>query len=695
MARFPSAVQGFLCRRHGPVLAVLALLALVAPSARAQDRSYEYSIRREFLTMRDGVRLAVTWWIPKPQAPLERFPALLELLPYRKDDSFYDRDFPLYDYFVRRGFLLAKVDIRGTGGSDGAVPTREYSEEELDDAVDIIAQLGQHPASSGRVGMWGISWGGFNAIQVAMRRPPALRAILALHASDDLYHDDVRYIDGGLHIDPYALQIDHENGLPRTPAYALDAAYFRQRFEAYPWILTYLRQPVDGDFWRRNALRYRPEALAIPAYLIGGLLDGYRDTPIRALDYLGSPTKVEIGPWTHAWPDNGTPGPNYEWRRRAVRWWNHWLRDEDTGLLDEPRLLVYQRSGHGPARTLVETPGYWRFEDWPVAGGRREEWRFAPAGRLEKTATGRGPEAKVGLKYLPGHGVMAGDWWGEPTGDMRRDDAGSLVFDGPLLEQPVVVLGIPRVRLRFTAGAPLANWTARLEDVAPDGEVALVTGGVVNGTHHGSTLAPARLVPGENYDLVWDLHFTTWIFRRGHRIRLAVSNAQFPMIWPSPYPMTSQVWLGGPASALELPVVPETSPHPPATLPHPAPRAERPDVTYLDDPAPVERIGSEPLTGRTTVEWSNRSAWSIGKTRFDYSEREVYGTHDGDPANSTFLGVASHRIRPPGRDLRLETTIEIRSDSAAFHVTVIRRLWSNGQPVRRKRWEEAIPRAYH
>jgi hypothetical protein len=269
------------------------------------------------------------------------------------------------------------------------------------------------------------------------------------------------------------------------------------------------------------------------------------------------------------------------------------------------------------------------------------------------------------------------------------------VFDGPLLEQPVVVLGIPRVRLRFTAGAPLANWTARLEDVAPDGEVALVTGGVINGTHHGSTLAPERLVPGENYDLVWDLHFTTWIFRRGHRIRLAVSNAQFPMIWPSPYPMTSQVLLGGPASALELPVVPETSPHPQVTLPRPAPRAERPDVTYLDDPAPVERIGYEPLTGRTTVEWSNRSAWLIGKTRFDYSEREVYGTHDGDPANSTFLGVASHRIRPPGRDLRLETTIEIRSDSAAFHVTVIRRLWSNGQPVRRKRWEEAIPRAYH
>ena len=321
----------------------LGLALLGTSPLAAQDSLYRYTTRREFLTMQDGIRLAVTWWVPQPKHSGEKFPALLELLPYRKDDSFYARDFPLYDYFVRRGFLMAKVDIRGTGGSTGPLPSREYSEQELDDAVALIARLARHPASNGKVGMWGISWGGFNAIQVAMRRPAGLKAILALHASDDLYHDDVRYIDGGLHLDPYDLQIDHENGLPRTPAYALDSAYFRERFEAYPWVLTYLKQPVDGPFWRRNGLRFRPEALQVPAYFIGGLLDGYRDTPIRALEYLKGPVKVEIGPWVHDWPDNGTPGPNYEWRARAVRWWNHWLRGQDTGLLAEPRFLVFQR----------------------------------------------------------------------------------------------------------------------------------------------------------------------------------------------------------------------------------------------------------------------------------------------------------------------------------------------------------------
>jgi hypothetical protein len=230
------------------------LLALLSAAAiGSSDSLYEYRIERGFLTMPDGVKLAVTWWLPKPRRAGERFPALLELLPYRKDDSFYARDFPLYDYFARRGLLMAKVDIRGTGGSEGPVPDHEYSDQELSDAVEIVAQLSRHPLGNGNVGMWGISWGGFNAIQVALRQPPALKAILALHASDDLFHDDVHYIDGAIHLDPYIVQIDHENGLPRTPGYALDAAYFRDRFDAYPWVLTYLKQPVDGPFWRRPA----------------------------------------------------------------------------------------------------------------------------------------------------------------------------------------------------------------------------------------------------------------------------------------------------------------------------------------------------------------------------------------------------------------------------------------------------------
>ncbi|HWA16481.1 MAG TPA: CocE/NonD family hydrolase, partial [Gemmatimonadales bacterium] len=583
-------------------------------------------------------------------------------------------------------------DVRGTGGSAGPLPPREYSEIELDDAVEVIAQLAKLPAANGNVGMWGISWGGFNSIQVAMRQPPALKAIIALHATDDLYHDDVRYIDGGLHIDPYTLQIDHENALPRTPGYPLDSAYFRDRFEAYPWVLTYMKQPIDGQFWRRNGLRYRPEALKIPAYFIGGLLDGYRDMPLRALEYLTAPVKVEIGPWNHSWPDDGEPGPNYEWRERAVRWWNHWLRGEDTGLLSEPRLLLFQRGGHLPDRNQRLTPGEWRFEDWPIRGSRREPWYLRPDGALSPEAGAVTGELQ--LHYRPGSGTAAADWWGETTGDMARDDAASLTFTSPALEHSFAIAGLPRVRLEVRVDAPLANWTARLEDVAPDGRVSLVTGGVINGTQFRSRTAPERLKAGEKYDLDFELHFTTWTFRRGHRIRVAVSNAQFPMIWPTPYPMTSTV-LAGTTSHIELPVIPLASAYPTPMLPASTPRATRPDVVHFDVPGSRDRVTYEPVSGTTTVEWSAPAAWTIGRTRFDYTEDETYRTSDLDPSRASFFGRATHRIRPPGRDIRLETIIDIQSDSTAFHVKVRRTISSGGKLLRQKEWSEAIPRDYH
>lgn len=677
------------------LLALASLLILGgSPAVAPPDSLYSYTTSKGFLRMKDGTRLAVTWWKPTPRGPAEKFPVLLELLPYRKEDSFYARDYPLYDYFVRRGFLMAKVDIRGTGGSDGPLPAREYSEPELDDAVEVIAQLARQPLSNGNVGMWGISWGGFNAIQTAMRRPPELKAIIALHATDDLFHDDVRYIDGGLHIDLYTLEIDHENALPKTPEYLVDSAYFRNRFESYPWVLTYLKQPADGPFWRKNGLRFNTDRLQVPAYFIGGLLDGYRDMPLRALEYLQGPVKVEIGPWNHSWPDDGTPGPNYEWRRRAVRWWNHWLRGEESGLMQEPRLLVFQRDGHQPDRNLETTPGRWRFEDWPVKGARRDTLLLQPDNRLGSVGGGAA-KGEVRLSYRPGFGTTVGDWWGEPSADMRPDDAGSLLFDSAVLDSAIHILGFPRLRLEAVAGAELANWTARLEDVAPDGAVSLVAGAVLNGTQYRSSVEPERLVPGRTYDFAWDLHFTTWIFRPGHRIRLAVSNAQFPMIWPTPYPMTSRVLLGSLASSIELPVVPERSGYPEPVLPAPEARSARADVKDLPSEGAIERIVRDQLAGTTEMRFGNSASWTIGQVRYDYQERQTYRTSDGDPSRSSFLGVEFHRIRPRGRDLRLETTIDIRSDSAAFHVVVTRVLQSEGKEVRRKVWSEVLPREWH
>lgn len=681
-------------RRSLATAATAAILAFTTVACGAPDddpdddpdarpATHRYDIALDSMRMTDGTSLAVTRWVPRPRHPGERFPALLEMIPYRKDDDFYERDFALYDWFARRGFLMVKVDVRGTGGSGGTLPAREYSTEELEDAVEVIAALASDPRTNGRVGMWGISWGGFNAIQVALRRPPALGAILALHASDDLYHDDVRYIDGVLHFDRYALQIDHGNGLPRTPTYPLDSSYFADRFDRRPWILTYLAQQEDGAFWRANALRYRRDELRVPAYFIGGLLDGYRDTPFRALAGRGpAPVKVEIGPWNHAWPDNGYPGPNYEWRIRAARWWDHWLRDHDTGLMDEPPLLVFQRDDHAPDADRAATPGSWRFEEWPMAHAGRVTFAFA------------GPRIDslwAPLRYQPGTGTAAGEWWGESTGDMSDDDARSITIDLGPADTAIAILGQPRVTLVVREGAPLAHWVARLESVGRDGRSALITGGAVNVVHRTSTTAPRRAGIGAIDTLVIDLHFTTWTLAPGHRLRVALSNAQFPMLFPTPYPMTGMVDLA--RSRLELPVVPRASARPTPRLPVPEPRPARPDVEWLADTSEGPVVTRD-RAGTTTVRWRSVSAYRKSDLRVSAREEHRYAVSDSFPAAASWEGSAVHQFTTD-RSIVVETRIRVHGALEHLDVVVTRDLKVNGTLLRHREWVERIPRRWH
>ena len=136
--------------------------------------------------MKDGTRLAVNLFVPEGAKPGDKFPALLSYLPYRKDDWSLAGDWDLMTFFVRRGYVGARVDIRGTGASEGDPPDREYSDQEQQDGLEVIDWLSKQPWSSGTVGMFGISWGGFNSIQLARLNPPALKAIIAVCATEEL-----------------------------------------------------------------------------------------------------------------------------------------------------------------------------------------------------------------------------------------------------------------------------------------------------------------------------------------------------------------------------------------------------------------------------------------------------------------------------------------------------------------------------
>jgi putative CocE/NonD family hydrolase len=226
--------------------------------------------------------------MPTGGAAGERFPVLLEYLPYRKDEERGDR-YGVFAYFVQRGYIAARVDIRGTGASEGKLVDYEYTDQEQTDGEAVIAWLAAQPFSTGKVGMFGISWGGFNSIHMAMRNPPALKAIIPIEATDDIYEDDVHYIDGMMHADSYEFEMDLYNTVPAAPDYRIDEAYFRDRFDTTPWFLIYKKQQRDGPFWDRASLNTRYDSIRIPTFVIGGWYDGYRDSVPRMLEHVKAP----------------------------------------------------------------------------------------------------------------------------------------------------------------------------------------------------------------------------------------------------------------------------------------------------------------------------------------------------------------------------------------------------------------------
>ena len=325
-----------------------------------------YNIRMEsgWIPMKDGVRLAVTLYMPEGGKAGEKFPAVLEYHPYRKDDGTAQRDYELYSYFVRRGYVCARVDIRGFGASEGVPTGREYSEQEQLDGLQIISWLAHQPWSNGNVGMMGISWSGFNSLQMAMRHAPELKAIIAVAATAELFHDDVHYMDGMAHIDEFELNMDMAPGMTGAPDYTLDEKVLGPRFDAPPWSLLYLKHQHDGPFWRSPVRPY--SEIKIPCFIIGGLLDGYRDSITDMLQQTKAPLKAIVGPWNHTFPHDAVPGPEIEWRAEAVRWWDYWLKGRDTGVLNDPRLVIYMQHWHPPDPNLQNVPGEWRREDsWP------------------------------------------------------------------------------------------------------------------------------------------------------------------------------------------------------------------------------------------------------------------------------------------------------------------------------------------
>jgi putative CocE/NonD family hydrolase len=679
---------------------ISALGSTLLPAGQpASPPEYRVELREAWIRMPDGVRLAADLYLPAGEVDGKLFPALLEYLPYRKTES-RARCHELYSYFVERGYVVARVDIRGSGNSEGRLIPFEYSDQEHQDGLAVIDWLSGQPWSNGKVGMFGISWGGFNSIQLARLNPPALKAIIAVDATEDLYQEDVHFIDGILHLDSWEMSQDLDNARPGAPDYLIDEAYFRDRFDTQPWMMTSKRQQRDGPFWDRASLKGRYAEIRVPTFLIGGWYDGYRDSLPRMLEKLKAPVKAMIGPWSHVWPHDPYPEPGVEWRHEAVRWFDHWLKGIDTGITNEPRFAVYVRRWHPPGPYLEHAPGFWRWEaGWPVA--RVEERPVYP--QPDHTLSGDAPEQTVHqLRYLPTIGVEAGGpvmWWGDVAHDQRGTDAFSLVYDSAPLTEDTEILGLPRALLQVAADATRANWFVRLSDVAPDGSVTLVTGAGFNGTHRRSAREPEDIEPGQLFPLDIEMHFTSWVFPEGHRIRLSLSNAQWPMFWPTPFPMATSLQLGGETgSRLVLPVVQPGPSAAPAFLP-PAASSQFPGFEDLDTGTSsgygeVSSVDRNPQTGEVTVTAKNAGATRYPWGTETYRETIEHRSSDAHPESTGVHGTHRMEVAVERRVLVWEAELSFSSDRDSFHYRYTRRLEENGKLVREKTWTDTVPRDF-
>jgi uncharacterized protein len=653
-------------------------------------------VKNVLIPMRDGVRLAADLYVPEPDAG-EPLPVVMEYIPYRKDEVAPGSRF--YEYLVQHGYVVARVDIRGTGGSEG-VNTDEYVLQEQLDGYDAIEWLAAQPFCDGHVNQMGISYGGFTSLQVATHQPPHLASIVPMYFTDDRYTDDCHYRGGHLRkyydVGHYGNFMIAYNALPPYPEWAGPnwATIWEEHVARNePYLLKWLAHQTNGPYWRHGSVRGIADRIRCPVFMIGGWRDGYPNPPLRLYQALEVPKKVLVGPWNHDLPDTAVPGPRVDYLHEVVRWLDHWCKGKDTGVMDEPPVVVYMQHYEKPVVDRLEAAGEWRAEtDWPPAGAKEQLLHLGEAGSLAETPGEGGTDE---FEYVATVGVTGGLWsgglpFGLP-GDQRPDEAFSLVYTSAPIDEAIHVLGRPHVVLHASSTASVIGFAASLSDVAPDGTSHLVAKGMLNATRRDSLADPQPLTPGEVYELTIELDTTGWVFRPGHRIRLAIASADWPNVWPTPQPATNMVYRGeGKPSRLVLPSVPpEGSAKPPRFRP-----SQRTVGRHSDRAQPPSwQVVHDVLGGRSQVRIREAGDDRINDTTLVRREYSLVADCDpSDPASASAHGKHLSRITRPNSVMEGSSDVLIQATETHFNVTVDLELRVNGTIHHSKRWVESVPR---
>jgi uncharacterized protein len=653
-----------------------------------------------WITLVDGTRLAARLWRPKTDDPV---PVILEYLPYRKGDSMAARDEPLGAWFAGHGYAYARVDIRGTGDSDGLI-TDEYAPQEQDDGLEVIAWLADQPWCSGTVGMIGISWGGFNGLQIAARRPPALKAVISLCSTDDRYADDVHY-DGGCLLAwdmvPWHAVMLSLNALPPDPDTVGEGwreTWLRRLDRTPPFLTEWMSHQRRDDYWRHGSVCEDYAAIECPVYMVGGWADGYTNAIPRTLAGLRGTRKGLIGPWPHSWPHTADQGPRIDFLHEALRWWDRWLKDVPNGIDEEPMLRAWLQEPAPAGELHLDRPGRWVSEpSWPPPS-TQPVVRFLGVDGSLGTVT---PTAPVELHHrgFQRHGAFAGTWC--PYGpeadlppDQREEDALCLTFQTEPLAERLELLGHPRLRLRVAADRPLAFVVARMCDVSGDGTSTLLSRGALNLAHRDGHDAPAPLEPGQLVDVEIELDVLGQAVAAGNRLRLAISSTYWPWLWPSPEPVELTI-VAGAASWLELPARPlgtDDGPPPSFGEPQTAPSLAVEDEVTV--PA-FHRLQRDLVTGSVVMELNQdgdkRMTLPDGLTLIE-DNHDRFEIVEGDPLSASVTSGRRLRLERGSWRVDVRTTSSMTSDAERFRLFDRLEAREGDDLVFERTWERDVPR---
>lgn len=641
------------------------------------------------IIMADGCRLSARVWRPKNAEPV---PVILEYLPYRKRDGTCARDALTHPWFAMRGYACVRVDMRGNGDSDGLMAD-EYTVQEQNDAVEVINWLSAQDWCNGNVGMMGISWGGFNGLQVAALAPAPLKAIITLCSTVDRFADDIHFKGGCLLNENLGWGATMWSYSSRAPDPALRENWrdmWLERLKEEPFLPSvWLRHQRRDAYWENGSVCEDFTKIKAKVLAIGGWGDAYKNAVPKIVEALPG-AKGITGPWVHKYPHFATPEPRIGFLQEALRWWDHWLKGQDRGVQEDPDYRAYLMDGVRPATWYTERAGRWIAE----TAGATSHLDTQTLHLSDKGLSDQSEPLNQSVSSPAHCGADAGEycaiWLGpELPGDQRADDALSTTFDGATLEQDMDIVGAPRVTLRITSDQPQAQIAVRLNHIHPDGAATRITYGVLNLSHRISAATPQVMTPGQAEDITFTLDHIAYRVPKGHRLRLSISDSYWPLVWPSP--VATNLYLT--AGTVTLPLRPSAGPDEHVFE---GPTAAEPwKIETLRPENHVRRQETDMVTGLVSLIIED----DFGKVRdrehgliSGSIARERWTIHPDDPLSAKGHCRWTDELERDGIQIRTETSCDMTSDATHFHLTARLEAYENGTLIYERDVTDSVAR---